>query len=506
MVGRGASIDVTSAPIVETTHGRLRGAADHTVCVWRGIPFAKPPVGSLRFCAPRPPDGWTGVREAVRFGAPCIQLPFFSPIDVPILGSEDCLTLNVWSPAPDGERRPVLVWIHGGGWVMGTGSAYDASWLAARGDFVVVTVNYRLGPWGFLYLGDIERQEVADSPNVGVLDLVAALRWVAENIARFGGDPDHVAICGQSAGGMLVGTLLAVPAARGLFHRAIALSGAARNVRSREAATEIAEDLLRRVGLSRHQVNDLRSVSAAELYRAGAQILAESANDVLDVEPFLPIVDGRVLPVHPTKAVAEGASRSVPLLVSTARDEMTIMVSECPAVLTGKEAFIRRKLGEARFDELVRGYREAVDSTRDWRLELLGATMFGIPALRLAESACLAGEPVWMMRVDCRLSVPPFDRTGATHLTDVLLIFEAFTNWSRTVARDGTPEDKAASDALQRLILGFAREGRPASSGLPAWPQYDSATRATLIFDTPCRLEHDPLSWQRHAWDGIPLH
>ncbi|MGB6449308.1 MAG: carboxylesterase/lipase family protein [Steroidobacteraceae bacterium] len=495
-----------SCPIVETTHGRLRGAFESTVHVWKGIPFAKPPVGALRFCAPCAADGWSGVREAARFGSPCIQLPFFSSIDAPIVGSEDCLTLNVWSPAPDEKRRPVLFWIHGGGWVMGTGAAYDASLLAARGDVVVVTVNYRLGPWGFLYLGDLERQDVADSANPGVLDLVAALRWVASNIAHFGGDPDNVTIFGQSAGGMLVGTLLALPAAHGLFHRAIALSGAARNVRNREIGTQIAEDLLRRVGLSRRQVNDLRSVSAEQLYRAGAQILAESANEVLDVEPFLPVIDGTVLPVHPTQAVAEGASRGVPLLVLTARDEMTIMVPECPDVLTGKEAFIRRKLGEGRFGELARTYQRITDSTRDWRLELLGATMFAIPAVRLAEAACSAREPVWMARMDYLLSVPPFDKVGATHLTDVLLIFEASTNWTKTVAQGGTLQDKAAADGFQKLVLGFARDGRPRSPRIPEWPQYDTSRRATLIFDSHCRVENDPLSEQRRAWEGIQLH
>jgi para-nitrobenzyl esterase len=492
--------------IIETTQGRLRGAVQNSVHVWKGIPFASPPVGALRFCAPRSPESWMGVRDATRFGSPCIQLPFFSDIDAPIVGSEDCLTLNVWSPAPDEKRRPVLFWIHGGGWVMGTGSAYDASLLAARGDVVVVTVNYRLGPWGFLYLGDIAGQEVADSANPGLLDLAAALRWVASNIARFGGDPDNVTIFGQSAGGMLVGTLLGLPAARGLFHRAIALSGAARNVRDREIGTRVAEDLLHRVGLSRREVNGLRNVSAAQVYRAGARILAQSANEVLDVEPFLPVVDGTVLPRHPTEAVAEGASREVPLLLCTARDEMTIMVPQCPQVLTGKESFIRRKLGEAKFAELALAYQRAADATRDWRLALLGATMFGIPAIRLAEAACSAREPVWMVRMDYRLSVPPFDTCGASHLSDVLLIFEASTNWSKTVAQAGTLEDKAVADAFQNLIFGFARDGRPVSRRIPQWPQYDTVTRATLIFDSECRVQSDPLAEERRAWDGIPLH
>jgi para-nitrobenzyl esterase len=495
-----------SSAIVETTLGRLQGVIDNTVYVWKGIAFAKPPIGELRFSAPRPPDAWTGVRDATRFGASCIQLPFFSSLDAPIVGSEDCLTLNVWSPAPDEKRRPVLVWIHGGGWVMGSGATYDGSLLAARGDVVVVTLNYRLGPWGFLYLQDIDGQSVSDSANAGVLDIVAALRWVASNIAQFGGDAQNITLAGQSAGGMLVGTLLALPAARGLFHRAIALSGAARNVRNREIATEIAEELLRRVGLPRSRVNDLRGVSAEQLYRAGAQILAESANEVLDVEPFLPVIDAAVLPVHPTRAIADGASREVPLLVLTARDEMTIMVPECPDVLTGKEAFIRRKLGEARFGELLQTYQRIREPTRDARLELLNGTMFWIPAIRLAEAACSAGGRVWMMRMDYRLSVPPFNEVGATHLTDVLLLFEAFSNWGKTVAQAGTLEDKAVADGFQRLILRFARDGRPASRRIPEWPQYDAKARATLIFDSRCRVENDPLSEQRRAWDGIPLH
>jgi para-nitrobenzyl esterase len=495
-----------SSEIVETTCGRVRGVAENTVQAWKGVPFAKPPVGPLRFCAPRPPDSWTGVRAASHFGPPCIQLPFFRDIDAPIVGAEECLTLNVWSPAHDVRRRPVLLWLHGGGWVMGTGSAYDGSLLAARGDVVVVTVNYRLGPWGFLYLNDIEGQQVADTANPGALDIVAALRWVADNIAQFGGDPTNVTIFGQSTGGMLVGTLLALPAARGLFHRAIALSGAARNVRTREVGTQIAEDLLRRVGLSRHEVNGLRDVPAARLYRAAAEILAESANGELDVEPFLPVIDGDVLPGHPNEAVAAGAGADVPLLILTCRDEMTIMVPECPEVLTGKEIFIRRKLGEAKFKDLVNAYERITERDRDSRLELLNGTMFWIPAIRLAEASAAAGRQVWMMRMDYRLSVPPFDKVGASHLDDVLLIFEMFSNWGKPVARDGTIEDKAVSDAFQNLIFGFAREGYPVSPRTPPWSTYDTRTRATLIFDSQCRIAHDPLSEQRRAWDGIPPH
>jgi para-nitrobenzyl esterase len=498
--------------IVETAQGRLKGASETdvagtAVASWKGIPFAKPPIGGLRFRAPQAAEPWTGVRDATRYGSPCIQLPFFSSINAPIVGSEDCLTLNVWSPAADEHKRPVLLWIHGGGWVMGTSAQYDGSLLAARGDVVVVTINYRLGPWGFLYLNDLPAQATgaspAPSPNPGLLDIVAALSWVKENVARFGGDPSNVTILGQSAGGMLVGTLLAMPAARGLFHRAIALSGAARNVRDRALGTRIAEDLLTRVGLTAHDVNRLRDVPAEKLYRAGAEMLVNSIDGELNVEPFLPVIDGNVLPKHPVQAVAAGEGSDVPLLVATARDEMTIMVPECPQVLTGKEAYLRRKLGEPRFRQLEHAYRCAADPGRDWLLELLNDTMFWVPAIRLAEASAHAHRPVWMMRIDYRLSLPPFHEVGASHLTDCLLLFELFSNWGKPVASHGTSSDKSAAAAFQDLIVRFARDGRPGSPRFPEWPRYDATTRATLILDIDSHIENDPLSGQRHAWDGL---
>ncbi len=497
--------------IVETAQGRVQGVSEtcdagSTAASWKGIRFAKPPVGALRFCAPQAAQPWIGVRDARRYGSPCIQLPFFSSIDAPIVGSEDCLTLNVWSPAADEHKRPVLLWIHGGGWVMGTGAQYDGSRLAARADVVVVTINYRLGPWGFLYLNDLPDQaSAADpvaSPNPGLLDIVAALSWVKQNVARFGGDPSNVTIFGQSAGGMLVGTLLALPAARGLFHRAIALSGAARNVRGRALGTRIAEDLLKRVGLTVRDVNRLREVPAEQLYRAGAALLVNSVDGELDVEPFLPVIDGTVLPKHPVETIAAGTGMGVPLLVATARDEMTIMVPECPQVLTGKKAYILRKLGEPRFHELERAYQRGADPNRDWHLELLNDTMFWIPAIRLAEASAKAHRAAWMMRIDYRLSLPPFEQVGASHLTDCLLLFELFSNWGKPVADHGTRTDKAVSEAFQDLIVGFARDGHPGTARIPEWPRYDT-TRATLILDAACRVENDPLCRQRHAWDGL---
>jgi para-nitrobenzyl esterase len=498
--------------MVETAQGRVQGVsatgvAGNTVASWKGIPFAKPPVGELRFRAPQAAEPWSGVRDASRYGSPCIQLPFFSSIDAPIVGSEDCLTLNLWSPAPDAHKRPVLLWIHGGGWVMGTSAQYDGSRLAARGDVVVVTINYRLGPWGFLYLNDLPGQATAagpaPSPNPGLLDIVAALSWVKENVARFGGDPSNVTIIGQSAGGMLVGTLLALPAARGLFHRAIALSGAARNIRDRALGTRIAADLLKRVGLAARDMNGIRDIPAEQLYRAGAELLVSSVDGELDVEPFLPVIDGKVLPKHPVEAIAAGEGSEVPLLVSTARDEMTIMVPECPQVLTGKEARLRRKLGEPRFSQLERAYQRAADPGRDWRLELLNDTMFWIPAIRLAEASAQAHRPAWMMRIDYCLSLPPFHEVGASHLTDCLLLFELFSNWGKPVASQGTTTDKSVAEAFQDLIVAFARDGHPGSPRISEWPRYDTTTRATLILDIDSRVENDPLCAQRHAWDGL---
>jgi para-nitrobenzyl esterase len=318
--------------VVRTPYGLVAGNQENDVAVFRGIPYARPPVGELRFRAPLPPEPWDGPRDATRFGPIAMQNP--SPMDS-VFGrverpaaSEDCLTLNVWTPAVSSEflvpgsesapfqpgarnqgpgtRRPVMVWIHGGAFVGGSGSTpwYDGTSFAARGDVVLVTLNYRLGALGFLHLADLGGDAFAGSGNIGILDQVAALRWVRDSIAAFGGDPENVTIFGESAGAMSVGTLLGLPEARGLFRRAILQSGGAGNIKPAEAATEIARQMLAALDLGPHQLESLRTVPAEALLTAQAKVT--EANRGGTGIPFEPVIDGTVLPGPVLDSVAAG--------------------------------------------------------------------------------------------------------------------------------------------------------------------------------------------------------
>ena len=309
---------------VDTSYGTVEGVERPHHHAFLGIPFGAPPTGDCRFAAPEPPAAWEGVRPTTVFAASPAQG------DHPVQGfaasgprDEDCLFLNVYTPRPDAAHRPVLFWIHGGGFTHGSGSEllYDGGPLAERGDVVVVTIHYRLGALGFLHLGDLMPGS-AVTANAGLLDAAAALRWVRDNIAAFGGDPGNVTIFGESAGASAVGCLLALPAAAGLFHRAILESGTAVRVGEREAATRLAEELLEELGLGRTNPSGILEVPADKIVGAQARVAARAQREGLP--SFGPVVDGDTLPQRPFDAVAAGAAAAIPLLIGTNRDEMKL--------------------------------------------------------------------------------------------------------------------------------------------------------------------------------------
>ncbi len=321
-------------PRTEISSGRIAGSSENGVLVFRGIPYARAPQGPLRLRAPQPPEPWPGVRDARAFGASAPQSPGRLAA---LLGSptesfaEDCLYLNVWTPGVDAARRPVLIWLHGGGFTTGSGSQpiYDGARLARRGDVVVVTVNYRLGALGYLQLPALEREAQAASANPGLLDQIAALRWVQENIAAFGGDPANTTLFGESAGAMSVGTLLGTPRAKGLFGRAILQSGAASNVYDREDAQRVAETFMKELGLAADDLAGLRAQPLAAVLaaqdRAAQQLLG-----VVRQLPFQPVVDGDVLPRRPLEAIAGGLARDVSLLIGTNLEEQKLFAPADP--------------------------------------------------------------------------------------------------------------------------------------------------------------------------------
>lgn len=500
---------------VETPHGAVRGMETRHGLVWKGIPFAAPPVGVRRFSPPLPPRAWTGVRDAVEFAPMAVQpdVPGPDQADDPPGDSEDCLYLNVWAPATARTRRPVLVWIHGGGFIMGSGSEYDGGALASRGDVVVVTVNYRLGPWGFLHLADLGLSEYADSANPALRDLVAALAWVRDGIEAFGGDPHRVSVAGQSAGAMLIGALLGMPAASGLFQRAILLSGAACHVRTREHGSELARRLLGELGMAPEHAGRLRDLPVDDLRLAAAAVRMGVVGAGLGPEAFLPIIDGAVLPRHPMGAVGSGATRDVPLLIGWCREEMNAFLTDGPdsRVPAGREAYGRRVMGEQAWARLTAVYRDTSPPCGDPRGDLLGDAMFGLPAVRLAEEQGAGGGQAWLMRYDHTPGTAPFDRLGPTHGAELPCLwgdipwFSALPAIPETTRAPMTDDDRTVAVALQDAVLAFARTGKPGHAALPRWPAYERGRRSTLLLRAPLALVDDPASERRRAWDCLPV-
>jgi para-nitrobenzyl esterase len=513
---RSAAILGGMRPIVATRHGRVEGEDRGGLAVFRGIPYARPPLQALRFRRPQPPEPWRGVRSARRFGPSAPQLGAQSRLLATLLGGgpgqdEDCLTLNVWTPACDGRRRPVLVWIHGGAFVMGSGSTalYSGSRLARRGDAVVVTLNYRLGALGFLDLRDALGGDV--DANLGLRDQVAALEWVRDHAEGFGGDPGNVTVFGESAGAMSVGTLLGTPSARGLFHRAVLQSGAAHNVSSPEQAARTTETFLRALHAKPLGVAALCAAPVEALLRAQARAAVELAL-VLGALPFQPCVDGDVLPDFPLRAVAHGASADVPVLLGTNRDEWRLFMLGDPKGRRLDEGGLRRRLrralpgfsaDERPLAELAyETYREAGEPADRW-CAFQGDRIFHVPAERLAETRRAAGAAAtW--RYLFAWAPPLADRRiGACHGLDIPFVFGTLRQpWLRPWL-GSTRAARGLSRCMQDAWLAFARTGDPSHEALPAWPTSGSAGE-TLVFARECRLADAPAAERRAFWARVP--
>ncbi len=486
---------------------------------FRGIPFARPPTGALRFCAPQLPESWVGVREARCFGrsAPQTKVGFdlVSGLEVGEQ-SEDCLYLNVYTPAADGARRPVMLWIHGGAYIMGSGSqsAYEFGPLVRAGDVVVVSINYRLGAFGFLHLAELDGSSGDSTGNAGLLDQVAALQWVHDNIEAFGGDPGKVTIFGESAGGMSVGTLLGTPAARGLFQRAVAQSGAAHSVHGRRGATKLAASLLEELDIQPSQLARLWEAPVEAILEAQqrcyARVLGRGRRS------FQPVIDGRALPQAPLEAIREGLSRDVQLLVGATRDEWRLFGPMDPQSakldLPGLVERIEGRIpgveedGTTRGRKLVEGYRRARGRASDAPPELFFAIetdrMFRIPAIRLAEAQSQNQRHTYAYLVTWP-SVLMGGALGACHGVDVPFVLGAIGSRGADRFVGGGPEAEALSDQMMSAWLAFARCGDPHHPGLPNWAPYDAQRRATMFLGAKCELVNAPFDEEREIWEGI---
>jgi para-nitrobenzyl esterase len=490
-----------SNTVVETQYGKVQGTKSGPIFVWKGIPFAQPPIMDLRFHAPQAPSPWTGVRDATIFGLTSVQSGrmmqrFFSATPEP--SGEDCLFLNIWSPVADDKRRPVLFWIHGGAFTLGSASTpwYDGTAFATNGDAVVVTINYRLGALGFLHLADIGGEEKGFSNNCGLLDQIAALEWVRDNIAAFGGDPGNITVFGESAGAMSIGMLLAMPAAKGLFQRAILHSGASHTVQDQERATGIARKLMDILGI--HKVTDLVDISLEQLLAAQSKV-SESSGRVA----FQPVVDGVTLPLQPIQAIAGGSAEGITLLVGTNRDEMRLFTMMDPAQATPDMDTLKRLFG-ANAIEAAATYEadQTEQSSSDAWIDFLTDRVFRIPAIRLAERQSDRGTKVWMYRFDW--PTPVFDgRLKACHALEIPFVWNNLDKYGVNMLAGDSPARQKVADAMHAAWIAFARNGNPSTPGLPLWPFYDTTQRATMLFNEECRVVNDPYAAERRLWEGV---
>jgi len=490
-------------PEVVIGPGRLRGTTDEGVLVFRGIPYAAPPVGTRRFRPPAPVAPWSGCREATEFSPVAPQNP--SPLMAPAPQDEDCLAVNVWTPDLDGSA-PVMVWIHGGGFTSGSGSAalYRGARLARRGA-VVVTLNYRLGVLGFTHLGGLGGDAWAGTGNLGLLDQVAALEWVQANIAAFGGDPDRITVFGESAGAMSIGALLGLPAAAGLFGRAILQSGAQAHVHEPEDAEIVATELCAALGIGPGELDRLREVPVDRLLAAQATVAARVGGG--PGLAFQPVVDGAVLPRHPAEAVAAGAAAGIPLVVGTTLEETrlwTAMAGETAELaeehLVARLARVLADGAPSAHDALAVYRRRLADRPASEVVTALGTDqVFRIPAVRLLERQA-PHAPVRSYLFTHR-SEAHGGLLGACHAIELPFVFDTLdARGMRQFVGDARPGTEALAAAMADAWVAFARDGDPSSPGLGPWPAYDLDRRTTMVLDVAPRLEHDPLADERRLW------
>ncbi|AKC86694.1 carboxylesterase/lipase family protein [Pseudoxanthomonas suwonensis] len=498
-----------SSVVATTRSGRVRGVFEQGVHAFRGIRYGAD-TAATRFRPPRSPQPWRGVAEAIAYGASAPQRGHDGP------GSEDCLFLNLWTPGlRDGGRRPVLVYFHGGGYDTGSGSdpLYDGGRLCRRGDVVVVTVNHRLNAFGYLYLGLLGGSEYAASGNAGQLDLVQALRWVRDHAAEFGGDPGNVTVFGQSGGGAKIATLMAMPSARGLFHRAWTMSGQQVTAAGPRAATQRAQLFLQALGIDPAAPDALPRLGALPVERI---LEATAVRDFSRIEDtrlyFGPVMDGETLPRHPFWPDAPAQSAAIPMVVGNTRDETRAFLGNDPQNFAlSWEALParleRQQYVDLRADLVVAEYRRlyphytpsevffvATTAGRSWR----GAVEELEARARQAEPAA----PTWAYQLDWG---SPLDdgKWRAFHTLDIPLVFD---NVRQPGSRTGDgPGAQKMADAMSNALLALARHGDPNHAGIPGWEPYSMARRQTLLFDLPPALADDPRGGERRLWQQAPF-
>ncbi len=491
--------------IVETRTGKVEGLDRAGHAAFYGVPFAAPAGPPNRFQAAEPAKAWSGVRAAKEPGVSALQTPHPLPgFSASGPQGEDCLNLNIFTPAADGKKRPVLFWIHGGAFTHGAGSEplYDGGALATRGDVVVVSINYRLGAFGFLYLNQL-LPTAGCTANAGLTDCIAALEWTRDNIAAFGGDPARVTIFGESAGSAAVHALCAMPAAKGLFQRAILQSGVTRGI-PEEEATKTAEKFVSLLGLSTANLSDILTVAPERILEAQAKAAPRGGGLSL-----APVIDGVTLPKSALKAAADGDSKHVEMMIGSNRDEAKLSNAMGPREEIDDAKLLRAlstqlpKASEAELRTLVDVYRgsRASKGLPISNLDMLDAVqsdlMFRVAATRLA-GAQSAHRKTWLY-LFTYASPARRGALGACHALEIPFVFgNCAQELQKRFSGEGPAVD-TLSAAMMDAWIAFAKGEAPRAD----WTAYNAAKRETLIFDQDIQIENDPFGDEREAVEKL---
>ncbi|MHA2280679.1 MAG: carboxylesterase/lipase family protein [Promethearchaeota archaeon] len=496
--------------IIETKQGKIKGYEREGIKKFKGIPYAEPPVGELRFRPSLLKEPWVGVLDCTKFGPVVPQREsFFTPQPPPLQDEEKCLTLNVWTPGVDDIKRPVLFWIHGGGFSFGSGSTSNGTNLAKLGNVVIVSINYRLGIFGYIFIED----EIA---NLGQLDQITALQWVQDNIPHFGGDPNNVTIFGESAGGVAVSTLMAMPPAKGLFNRVISQSGAVHPGSFHpKAGIRGAERIMTELGIKGFDIEALKKVSTQKIVDVQSKMeLAARAKG--RNFPYGVYIDAKTLPKHPLEAIQDGFASDLELMVGTNQDESKLYTALTPPrKILDEEGLFKRTHNMIRFFSQEEGVTQKVIETYKTAREAILPTepqeildaistdfRFRVSGIRLAEAQCKHQPNVFSYLFTYK-SPEMGGKLGACHGLEIAFVFGTFGDRARGIVPKKSNETDILSEKMIHSWISFAQNGNPDHDGIPHWYHYELKNRSTMMFGTEVKLVDDPFKMERMVWEEI---